>query len=441
MNIVQTSCPKQKRRLARHGRALLALVVTAACLRAYAAPRRQDAQQDSAPAPARRQGLANAPWPKFHGDTRSTGMGGCATDNARPWKAALLTRSASGPPALGADGTVFVTARNLTALDGASGRKKWSFPEAETNIGGAVVDAGNTVYICGAAGDLSSDKYNIYALDANTGKVRWRFPVAHNTTNSPALGANGLLYVQSYDGNLYAIDARTGKQKWMFALPEPIFTSPEAFHSILPAILCSPSIGADGTVYTSHDRLYAIDGDTGKQKWVSGGVGAETGETPVIGPDGTLYLGVGNQPRSGTIIALDGATGQRKWSFAVQGNPYYTPLALDSDGTLYVGTYDGGLYALNSSGGTLKWHFAAPGTIGAAPAIGADHTVYFGCGDGKFYALDGATGKTKWATPLESVPIMSPALGANGLVYTASRAGIVYALRASDGAKPRPVAQ
>ena len=62
------------------------------------------------------------------------------------------------------------------------------------------------------------------------------------------------------------------------------------------AVYSSPAIGADGTVYvgSSDNKLYAISppasGTTGVLKW-SFTAGNDVSSSPAIGADGTVYVG------------------------------------------------------------------------------------------------------------------------------------------------------
>ena len=62
---------------------------------------------------------------------------------------------------------------------------------------------------------------------------QWAFPTGDGIGSSPAIGADGTIYVGSCDGNLYAINPN-GTEQWAFPL----------------GVLSScPAIGADGTIY------------------------------------------------------------------------------------------------------------------------------------------------------------------------------------------------
>ena len=96
--------------------------------------------------------------------------------------------------------------------------------------------------------------------------------------SSPAIGADGTIYVASTDGNLYAItdNGTSGTQKWAFAIGSG---------AVYP-----PSIGADGTIYVGGgNNLYAVNPDS-SQKWMFA-TGSSVESTIAIGADGTIYFG------------------------------------------------------------------------------------------------------------------------------------------------------
>ena len=72
----------------------------------------------------------------------------------------------------------------------------------------------------------------------------------------------------------------------------------------------------------------------------------ETGDwvwsSPAIGPDGTVYVGSGNE-----LYALSGKTGDKLWEFETGGSVSSSP-AIGSDGTVYIGSWDKKLYAIKT---------------------------------------------------------------------------------------------
>lgn len=69
----------------------------------------------------------------------------------------------------------------------------------------------------GASGDLfylaGGETPFLLAVDASTGEERWRFGIGLSLFPAPTI-ADGVIYLQSQDGNLIALDAATGEEQW-----------------------------------------------------------------------------------------------------------------------------------------------------------------------------------------------------------------------------------
>ena len=166
----------------------------------------------------------------------------------------------------------------------------------------------------------------MYAVNPD-GAPKWGFITGDDVGSSPAIGADGTIYVGSADYRLYAIKP-DGTLKWRFTTEGEVYSS--------------PAIGADGTIYIGSDdhHIYAIN------------------------PDGT-----------------------RKWSF-VTGDDVGSSPAIGDDGTIYVGSNDNKLYAIKSNG-ILKWKFTTGGDVRSSPTIGGDSNIYVGSDDRHLYSLEG----------------------------------------------------
>jgi outer membrane protein assembly factor BamB len=226
----------------------------------------------------------------------------------------------------------------------------------------------------------------------NTGQSNCTGPQTNNTTwnvsvsgvidGSPAIGADGTIYVGSWimynnDGYLYAFNSN-GTFKWKYNTG---------------GIVSTPAIGADGTIYvgTKSGIFYAFNPD-GSVKWrYSAGFTNYIESSPAIGADGTIYVGIDNLNQ---LIAFN-PDGSVKWSCYVD-YPYKSSPAIGADGTIYIGSIDYKLYAINPNG-TLKWAFnTSDRTFISSPAIGADGTIYIGCDGGILYAIN-PDGSLKWS--------------------------------------------
>ena len=235
--------------------------------------------------------------------------------------------------------------------------------------------------------------------------LMWSFTTGSSVGSSPAIGADGTIYVGSWDNKLYAINP-DGSEGWSFATGEYISSS--------------PAIGANGTVYvgSGDSNLYAINTD-GSEKWRFT-IDAAVDSSPSIGTDDAIY--VGSADNGFYAINPDGTL---RWSFPT-GDAILSCPAIGADGTIYVGSFDGRLYAVNSDG-TEKWSFATGNVIFSSPAIGADGTVYIGSFDGRLYAVN-LDGTEKWTFATGYLVQSSPAIGADGTVYVGSFDTKLYAI-------------
>ena len=162
---------------------------------------------------------------------------------------------------------------------------------------------------------------------------------------SPAV-ANNTVYIGSWDSYLYAIDADTGQQKWAFKTGEDNTIHNQVGFQSSPAVV-------DGTVYVGcrDAHVYALDAATGRKKW-----DYPTSKSWVIGTpavrDGVVYVGTSDSSR---FMALDAKTGRLRFNFDAKAY-VFSSAALAGD-LLYVGDHNGKLYAIDAKSGKLAWEF------------------------------------------------------------------------------------
>jgi len=398
--------------------------------------------------------LATSPWPVFRHDLANTGLSQYDTSGNPGQLKWSFAAPAAISPTIGIDGTIYLGSaatlpqdtQYLYALN-PDGTLKWklAFKPVMGNYFGInfppAIGADGTIYVgvseYSGNGGLPS---NLYALNP-AGSTKWKFATGGVITSSPTIGADGTIYFGSDDANFYAVNAN-GTLKWKFAVNQDAFTPAIAadgtiyvcdelgkFYALNPTgtlkwevppgpegygcQFAAPAIGPDGSIYFTQGApttLVAFDPTDGTVKWLmflgSGDNGRAVGATPAIGADGTIYLA--GEPQGlnspGFIEAIN-PNGTEKWLLSISTDGFESSASIGADGTLYVGSNGDDLYAVNSDG-TLKWMFATGGTLtGGAPgitgssAIGADGTVYVSSlFDGHLYAV-GIQSPTPTDTP------------------------------------------
>jgi outer membrane protein assembly factor BamB len=329
---------------------------------------------------------------------------------------------------------------------------------------------------------------------AADGTLKWKFDTGGEVTTSPAIGADGTIYVNSA-GKLYALNP-DGTQKWAYERGGHFDSSPAIGpdgtiyvglrdEKLLNANLCainpdgskkweldfateyvgSPAIGPDGTIYAK------IGGDIGylgavnpdgsrKESWA----GAQCAEPdPALAGDGTIYIPGGTglyalnpdgtqkwvneniTARTAPAIGTDGTIyvssvlhlyalnpdGTEKWVFEVPEVNLANSTVIGSDGTIFFASDK--VYAVNTDG-TQKWafNFGNGSWLYVLPAIGADGTVYVGSDDKNIYAIN-PNGTMKWSFLTGDKVRSSPAIGPDGTVYVGSNDHYLYAINGSSG--------
>ncbi len=289
---------------------------------------------------------------------------------------------------------------------------KWSYITGDQVKSSPAIGADGTIYV-------GSNDGNLYAL-YHDGSLKWSYKTGGIIISSPAIGADDTVYVGSQDSNVYAINP-DGTLKWIFETEDNVYSS--------------PVIGIDGTIYVGsyETNLYAINPD-GTLRW-SFATGGSIHSSPALGPDGTIYVA------SGSKFYAVSTEGTENWSLNLPvGMSALNSPAIGADGTIYAGSAGNRVYAINPNG-TIRWSFDTRGDAVSSPAIGADGTIYVSSmpgfekgGYGKVYAID-PNGKLKWsfitfvAPPSHWDPSSSsPAIGADGTIYVGSWDDNVYAI-------------
>jgi outer membrane protein assembly factor BamB len=342
-------------------------------------------------------------------------------------------------PAIGDDGTIYVSSDSLYAVN-PDGTRKWTFSTGDYILSAPSIGSDGAIYL------VDKRKCYLYAINPD-GTQRWKFFMAIRRDYSPipnagpvvAIGSYGTIYVGSNDVFLYAVD-EYGTEKWHFDNGATISTA--------------PTIGKDGTIYVGYgcNTLFAINPD-GTRKWkfepkasiyssavednngviyVGGGIGL-TGCLRALYPEDIeeTYAEREYNQRNGIVYMRNYTQPSiwEKWAFETEKKIFSSP-AIGSDGVIYVGSEDNYLYAVNPNGNE-KWKFKTEGCIYTCPAIGSDSTIYVGSDDNNLYAIN-YDGTEKWRFETIDRVESSPVIGSDGTIYVGSKDGNLYAIYSSS---------
>lgn len=217
------------------------------------------------------------------------------------------------------------------------------------------------------------------------------------------------------------------------------------------AVTASPVIGKDGTVYVgSQDTyLYAWAPD-GTLKWKFKTMDSIK-SAAAIAADGTIYV------TSGTKLYAVTPAGKSKWTYSIivgtnSSEWLNSPPAIDKNGNIYVGvsgflksgdtTVAKGRVLAISSSGVFKWKFLTS-SIDATPSIGKDGNIYvtdiFYASQGDYVDISGyiysiyPTGKQKWKYEIGHYTPGSVTIGASGTLYVGSEDEYFYSIDQNTG--------
>ncbi|MDQ2683394.1 MAG: serine/threonine-protein kinase, partial [Chloroflexota bacterium] len=100
-------------------------------------------------------------------------------------------------------------------------------------------------------------------------------------------------------------------------------------------------------------------------------------------------------------------------------------------GTIYVGSYDGNLYAVDDTDGSVRWRFKTQSGIVTRPAVQAEMVV-FGSEDKTIYAVSRSSGRAIWTFRTNGKVRSSPSVDDRSVII-GSDDGHVYRLDRSKG--------
>lgn len=160
-------------------------------------------------------------------------------------------------------------------------------------------------------------------------------------------------------------------------------------------------------------RLYALDRETGEQRWVAESDGADD------------YLDPAHQPADHDgmplrMLALFSDAGQFAASPTVSGD------------CVFAGSFDEAVYAFDTASGARRWTASIDGRVWDAPAV-ADDTVYVVTNGGTVFSLDASDGTERWQATFDEKLYAKPLVVRETVWITSDRASSLVGLDAETG--------
>ena len=380
-------------------------------------------------------------------------------------QATITTPDIQSSTVVAPDGTIYATTFSgwtYALKDSPSARDRldlvWRFRPTEGGSplhGTAALSRDASVaYVGYGVGTAPNQKAVLYALRAPSSgqdaQIVWQAELGPGAVgNSPTLTDDGTIYYVDVLGLLAAVDSSNGRVKWT------VQTGTSDAAPFGQTVKVAPAVAPDGTVYTTAitGSMYAVsppggNANQGSIKW-SFDFGQHLGPTPLvstpvtgggnrgqdaigsaasatIGPDGTIYVGANNS----NFYAIN-PNGQQKWLYEAERElaGIWTTAALSPDASvLYFGANKGGMYALNTRDGSLKWQFPVFGSIYSSPALDAQGTLYTGSSIEHVYAINSGTGQPITDYDAGAAVWTAPSIRPDGTLVVGDRTGRILVL-------------
>ncbi|MEM7305103.1 MAG: PQQ-binding-like beta-propeller repeat protein [Planctomycetota bacterium] len=317
----------------------------------------------------------------------------------------------------------------IVALDLDTGAELWSvdLPYNPGEWTTWVAGVRNGRVFASRGGNGASSQAKLYALDAATGGILWDSDdlIDAGAYDGVSFAPDGDAIVASFR-DIWRIDATDGSTVWRADRQ------------------CSVSGNCGPAVYG--DAVYVADATFGghvlkRFDLATGAFGYESAvmpgflmqNTPMAGPDGTVYLNrVQNNPGTDFFYAFsdDGVGFAEKWNVAANYNTA-VEYAIGPDGDVYMMGPGHMLQRLDPATGAMTGSFALGDSASVRIATDALGRVYVSDGEfatGTFYCLD-ADLTLRWSTAVTNINIGAPALAEDGTLVVAGVGSDVRAYR------------
>jgi outer membrane protein assembly factor BamB len=322
----------------------------------------------------------------------------------------------------------------VVAVDLSTGQELWAvdLPYADGDWTTWIAGARDGKVYASRSGNGASVPAHMVALDVTSGETVW---TSQDMTDAGAydgvvFAPGGDLIVASFR-DIWRIRAADGTTAWHASRVGSVSGS------------CGGALFGDAfyvadAAYGGH-VLVRYDAGTGARLYQSPLMPGFTLEnTPMVGPDGTVYLNRAQNNASVDLLyafADDGTQFVEKWHVPAAYNPH-AELGVGPDGSVYAVLPGPVLARLDPATGAVVHSTPLTGFSSSRFAIDAAGTVFFNNGafsTGRFYSFNPDL-TLRWSTDVANINIGGPALGQNGTIVICGVGTDVRAFRTVDPA-------
>ena len=360
------------------------------------------------------------------------------------------TVAGGGSAGVVADGTLYLGSLSgqLLAINAQTGSRLWSVsleqPAQRGGFGCAPASSsvaiygtpavfGELVYVTGYDGRL-----RVY----REGVEQSRYPAGESKSVGSIVGgpllAPGNVYFGTSSGEVIALnvlDDGNLVEKWRVGVNNgevidlvDVTKAKEWQPNGRNRVWAAPVILGDTIYVTSMDgKLYALDADTGTEKWNYPTEGAIV--SPPVIHDGFLYFGSFDR----YFYAVNAETGQLRWRSEVQAERWFWAKPLVHNNAVYAGALDGRVYVFNAATGENLAVRDLGAPLATAPVLSGDDVIFV-TSSGDLWALDAGRYQARELAAGVEGKVYAPLTLSDGVIYIhAQDPDTLYAVRTDTG--------
>lgn len=303
-------------------------------------------------------------------------------------------------PTISSDGqTLYVASQDgfVYALNTSDGKQKWAASLAGTLLASPLLSTdGTLLYEPVPFGSFKT-------LNTSDGSLVKSTAINGTIPGSMAASPDGAtVYVATTNNYMYGASAPTASGGGQLSA---FYLDGEA--------LATPAVDANGNLYVSTNQgsLDSFTPSNSAPRWIFNTASRTPSNSSPAFYNGTVFFGSGDQ----NLYAINATSGSQIWQAHTGGNISSSPAVSAANGEVYVGSEDGNVYALNAASGALTWVYQTGAAVVSSPGLAPDGSVWVGSTSGSVFRFQSSSPPPAPSTTpgkATSVPTTAPTAAA-----------------------------